>query len=752
MVINTKNKRIKNKKHEKVKEVVRKQNYNKKSLAILFFFLLCFLLLIIRIGYIQFVKGKEYGEEAYKQQTSSQTINSKRGIIYDSTGKILARSAGVDTISLIPGKVYYLDGTVVTNDVLAAGFSEIFALDYEETFNKLEESTSLVTISKKVEQETVEKLKNWMTEKQISTGINIDEDAKRYYPYDNLASSVIGFCGDDNQGLEGIEAAWDDVLTGTPGRIVTSTNVNKRAISDENEQYIPAENGSDIYLTINANIQSIAEKYIEQAVIENKASRGGTVIVMKPSTGDILAMANYPTYNLNTPFTINDSQLASTWDTLTDGEKMDSLQKMWRNKAISDGYEPGSTFKLVTSAIGLEEDVVETDTAGDFYCSGSYQVADYDIACWSSVPHGSLTLRKALEGSCNPALMQLGQRIGAPTFYKYLDAFGLRGKTGVKMSGESSGYFYDLEKVGPVELATMSFGQRFTITPLQLITAISGIVNDGNLMKPRIVSKVVNPDTGIATEIAPVTVRQVVSSETSSKIKDMMKSVVIDGTGKNAAVEGYSIGGKSGTSEPSPGKEEEGYVASFIAISPIENPQVAVLVILYDPQGASHQGGTVAAPVAAQILSEILPDLGINSTAEEQERASTITLPDVTNRTLTEARQILESAGLNVLMKSDSDDPSITVANQYPRAGTALLDGSIVCLYTSNQSEVSTQEVPDLKGMSLDQARNSLLAINLNLQTEGNGVVVSQDILAGTTVQEGTVISVKLKDQVNMGQ
>ncbi|MBR3132903.1 MAG: PASTA domain-containing protein [Clostridia bacterium] len=751
-MIITKNKRIKN---PKVREIKRKESYNKKSIAILAFFIICFLALIIRIGYIQFVKGKEYKAEAYKQQTSSQTILSKRGVIYDASGKVLARSATVDTISLAPGKVQYEDGTIVENEVLADGFAEIFGLNRDELLEKLNSTTSVTTIAKKVEQETVEKLKQWMIEKKIATGINIDTDSKRYYPYDSLASSVIGFCGDDNQGLEGIESAWDDVLTGTPGRIVTSTNVNKRAISDENEQYIPAENGSDIYLTIDANIQSIAEKYLEQAVIENKASRGGSVIIMKPTTGDILAMANYPTYNLNTPFTINDASLASTWDTLSESEQLENLQKMWRNKSISDGYEPGSTFKLVTSAIGLEENLVETDTAGDFYCSGSYQVGEYDIACWrTGRPHGSLTLRQALKGSCNPALMQLGQRIGATLFYKYLDAFGLFNKTGVKMAGETTGYFHDLENVGPVELATMSFGQRFTITPLQLITTISGIVNDGNLMKPRIVSKVVNTDTGIATEISPTVVRQVVSSETSSEIKDMMGSIVNepDGTGGHAAVTGYSIGGKSGTSEPSPGKEDDGYVASFIAISPVENPQICVLVILYDPRGASHQGGTVAAPVASQILSEVLPYMGLASSVEEQERNGTVTLPDVTKKTLTEARTILESAGLTVLMKSESDDSSIIVSSQYPRAGTSLLTDSVVCLYTSDESSSVSVEVPDLKGKSLEQAKNSLASLNLNIQFEGNGVVVSQDIVAGTAVQEGTVINVTLKEELIDGQ
>lgn len=320
------------------------------------------------------------------------------------------------------------------------------------------------------------------------------------------------------------------------------------------------------------------------------------------------------------------------------------------------------------------------------------------------------------------------------------------------MSGESNSYFHSLENVGSVELATMSFGQRFTITPLQLITAVSGIVNDGKLMQPRIVSKVVDTDTGISTYIEPVTVRQVISAETSTKIKDMMGSVVTHGTGQYAAVTGYSVGGKSGTSEPSPGKENEGYVASFIAISPVENPEVIALVILYQPQGESHQGGTVAAPVASQILSEILPYIGVTSYAEEHEKTGMVTLPDVTNRTLTEARQILESAGLKVSMKSTSTDSSILVANQYPKPGTSLNSGSIVCLYTSDDTSSISRVVPDLKGKTAEQAKNSLSSLNLNIWLEGNGIVVSQDILAGTSVEEGTVITVTLKEELVDGQ
>ena len=380
----------------------KKQSYNVRSLFLLGSFTFCFVLLLGRIGYIQFVKGAEYKASAYNQQTTSQVIASKRGTIYDSTNKILAISSTVDTVSINPGQVCYKDGSTVSNETLASGFASVFSIDYEETLEKLNSSTSsVVTIAKKVDKSVIDNLNSWIDENNITTGINIDEDSKRSYPYENLASNVIGFFGND-KGLEGIEAAWENELSGTPGRIITSTNVNKEAISDENEQYIPAQNGSDIYLTLDVYVQSIAEKYLDQAVKENKAD-GGCVIIMKPSTGDILAEASYPTYNLNTPFEPNTTDLQEKWDTLTTEEKSTALNNMWRNKPIADLYEPGSTFKIITSSIGLEENLVETDTEGDFVCNKVYKVADRDINCWAPAAHGRLSLRGALEKSCNPS-------------------------------------------------------------------------------------------------------------------------------------------------------------------------------------------------------------------------------------------------------------------------------------------------------------------------------------------------------------
>lgn len=730
----------------------KKETYNTRSLVLLAFFTVCFVGLLTRIGYIQFVNGADYKTKAYKQQTVSQTLTSRRGTIFDAYGKILAISSAVDTISINNGQVFYKDGTAVPNEVLAEGISQIFSLDYTEFLEKLNSDTSLINVAKKVEKTYVDTLTAWMEEKEIASGINIDDDYKRTYPYNNLASNVIGFCGNDNQGLEGIESEWENELRGTPGRIITSTNVNKQAISDENEQYIPAQNGSDLYLTIDSYVQGICEKYISQAVIDTK-SENGCVIVMRPSTGDILAEVSYPTYDLNAPFSPNTDELKAKWDTLSEQEQSNALIKMWRNKPVTDGYEPGSTFKLITASIGLEENIVEPYTPGDFHCNKTYYVNGIPINCWAANAHGSLTLCNALEKSCNPSFIQLGQRIGKELFYKYLQAYGLLGKTGVRQPGEASGHFHEYDNCKELELATMSFGQRITITPLQLISGISACVNGGDLMQPRIVSKMVNTDTGVETEIPPVKIRQVISKSTSDTIKTMMESVVIKGTGGRSKVTGYSIGGKSGTSEPQPGREEiDGYTASFVAISPTENPEVIVLIILYhpNPNGGPHQGGELCAPIASQILSDILPHLGVTSTATSDNSIKLNTLPDVSGLTLLQARNKLEPLGFTVMSNSSAISTSNIVVSQNPKAGTSLQTGSVICLYAEGSSPAQKQ-VPDLKGKTAEQAKNSLLSVNLNISVQGSGKVVSQDILAGTSIAEGSVVNVILQEEISGG-
>ena len=675
-----------------------------------------------------------------------------------STGKALAISAQVDTITINPNKLVKNsnDETKEFKEKIAKGLSEIFELNYDEVLEKVNSSSQVETIAKKVEQEKVDTLKKWMEDNKISVGINIDEDTKRYYPYNTVASNVIGFCGSDNQGLSGVESQWDSILTGTPGKIVSSKGSNQEEIPNAEETYISAENGSDLTLTIDLNIQTIIEKYLKQAVEDNDCKKGGNVIVMNPKNGDILGMACYPDYNLNSPYTPN-STLAETYDSLSNEEKSESLYKMWSNKSVAETYEPGSVFKVITASVALEENITTTDKSNDFYCKGYEEFEDSSasqplkISCWRANPHGVQSLRQALCNSCNPAFMQLGKRIGAPTLYKYYEAFGLFDSTNSGLYGEQSSIFQKLDKVGPVELATMSFGQRLNVTPLQMATAIACVANDGVLMKPRIVKQVTNTDSGSVSEIPVTQVRQVISKETAQEVKSMMESVVTIGTGKHAAVSGYSIGGKTGTSEPVYNKTEEGYVASYVAISPVEDTQVVLLLTLYDPPKSNHQGGQLAGPVVSQMLSEILPYLGIPSNENSSDSSSSdnlIVVPDVRNKTVSEAEKILKNSGFSTKTYVNGDANNTLVVDQTPKPGVSLSKNSVVVLYGEGNDVATSVTVPDLKGMNASQASNTLKEKNLNISIEGSGTVISQDAAKDEQVPEGTVIKVTLKQNL----
>ena len=731
------------KKNPKAEKQSSKTAVSKRLRMILFIILFLFLCLIARLFFLQFVEGSSLKERAFRQQTINKIISPKRGTIYDTNGKALAISAKVDTITVNPTKI-----KAEEKETIATALSDIFELDYQEVLDKLNSTSSVETIVKKVEQDKVDELEEWMETHKISTGINIDEDNKRYYPYGTLAAHTIGFTGTDNQGLYGIELQWDEVLTGTSGKIVTSGDVNNDEISSNAWQYVEVENGSDLYLTIDVNIQNIVEKYLSQAVVDNGAT-AGSAIAMDPDNGDILAMATYPTYDVNTPFTPNTTEMQTAWDTISSEEKSTYLSNMWKDRNINSTYEPGSTFKVIISSIALEENITEIDVANDFSCIGYQDVNGTIIRCWKKGSHGYQTLKQALGNSCNPAFIQLGSRIGASTLYKYFEAFGLFERTGIAISGESSSNFHKLENVGPVELATISFGQRFEITPLQLITAISAIANDGNLVQPRIVRQTVNPDTNVVTNIDSQTVRQVVSEETASQVREMMEYVVTDGGGSLGAVEGYSIGGKTGTSQPSAGKEEEGYTVSYVAISPTDNPEIVLLVIIYHPATSDPYGSQICGPVVSNMLSEILPYMGISSsdvnTVTVDQASTELTVPDVTNKTVTEAQKILASSGLQSKMNVSGNKDEILVTEQIPTAGTTVLTNATVALYTEENAIRTSVEVPDLNGLTLSQARNSLKTKSLNLTYEGAGKVVSQSISSGTTVEEGTVIHLLLE-------
>lgn len=729
----------------------------KKFRIVLASLLIIFLLLIIRLIWLQFVQGSDLKEQAYNQQTTDQIISTSRGTIYDSTGKTLAISTPTDTVTINPKKIVGSNDeeTKAKKEKVAKAFSEIFELDYNETLEKVNSTSNVQTIAKKVDKDKIDKLKQWMETEKISTGINIDEDTKRVYPYNNLASNLIGFCGTDNTGIQGIEDSWNSVLQGTPGKITTSTDAIQEEIPDSNQTYIPAENGSDIVLTIDYYIQTVLEKYLKQAVEENNAD-SGTVVAMAPSTGDILGMACYPDYNLNTPFEPNTEELKATWDTLDSTTQSDALYNMWKNNVVSSPYEPGSPYKLITAATALEENITSEDVPNDFYCNGSIEVADRKISCWTQAHKGAKTLRQALQVSCNPSLIQLGQRIGAETLYKYYQAFGFFDKTGIDLPQEASSTYWKLEDVKDVELATMSFGQRFTITPVQLVSAVSAIANDGILMKPRIVKQIINPETGTTTDIEPVQVRQVISKSTSERMRNLMKSVVDDGSGRLAKVEGYSIGGKTGTSEPQAGREDEGYIASYVAIAPTEKPEICLLIAVHNPNPnneGSHQGGQVCGPVVSQMLSEILPYLGLTSSNAQtstdtvEEDTSYATVPDIRNKTVTEAEKLLKQAGFTTKVNISGDKNSTLVTDQTPKPGSSIPKGSIIVLYTEENDTRVSVKVPDFKDKTLAQAENMAKANNLNITTEGSGTVISQSIMVDTAVEEGTIIKLTLSTE-----
>ena len=653
---------------------------NKKKIRnTLFIVLFIMLALIARILYIQFIQGGELEALAYQQQSLDRKINPKRGTIYDSTGKyILATSSTVETITVNPTNI-----SNENKEKVAKALSEIFNVDYEKTLKKVKKRSSIETIVKKIDKEKADELRVWMDANDITSGINIDEDTKRYYPYNELCSQVIGFCGSDNQGLNGIEAKYDKTLSGEKGKISRASDAKGRALSGTAEEYISAIDGNSIELTIDVTIQSIVEKYLEEACIDNVCTDGGNVVIINPNNGDILAMATYPGYNLNTPYTINSEELASMGPSMSSSDKSNALEKMWRNKAISDTYEPGSTFKLITASAALEEGLVTDIEQQSFACTGGIDIAGTYIKCWRYYrPHGSESLRMALMNSCNPIFIGLGQKIGVEKYFSYLEKFGLLSKTGIDLSGEANSIFIAKDKAGPVELATISFGQRFEITPLQLVRAVSSIVNGGKLLQPRVVKAVINSQTGEKQEFKPIVLAEnVVSKETSQKVLSMMESVVASGTGKNAQVLGYTVGGKTGTSED--GVNTGKYVTSFCGVASISDPEVVILITLYNPTGeGGHQGGGVAAPIGSQILSEVLPYLELKKdNTETLEETFSVTVPNITGMSVKDATKALSDLGLSLTYDNQDleiDKSNTFITEQTPKEGISINSGNSV--------------------------------------------------------------------------
>lgn len=710
----------------------------KRSMVILIFFTVCIIGLMGRLFYWQVIKGNEYKQEAYALQTKNRTISPKRGIIYDRNGEILAESISVESISITPKNI-----KAENKEKTARGLAEILNLDYENVLAKTKKNTADESIAKKLDKEVTDKVRKWIQEEDI-TGVNIYEDIKRYYPNGSLLSNVLGFCGTDNQGLEGIETQYENILKGVPGQLIIATDGLGKELPLNDEKYIPSEDGLSLVLTIDEMIQYIAEKYIEQAVRDNNPDYA-TCTIMDPKTGDILAMVTAPDFNPNDPFTHTVDSVKENWENMSSAERTKELQTLWRNRVITDTFEPGSVFKAVTAAIAIEEGLVDDIDLKKFVCNGLLKIEGWDMKCWRHYnPHGQQSLREALMNSCNPVFMSVALNLGKVKFYDYLTALGVSKKTGVDLPGEVNGIIHAIEQVTDSTVASASFGQGFTLTQLNMLSVLSVFGNDGVLMKPRIVSEILDRDGNVVQENKPEAVKQVFSKETANKVLDMMESVVSEGTGRNGKVKGYYVAGKTSTAEQGRGAAKT-YAASFVALAPATDPKVAIMVTIANPKGElGHQGGAVSAPVVSNILTEVLEYMEVEKDYTLEDTTVKVTVPDVTNRTVGEAIRILNNAGLKYSVDS-SVDMNAMVSAQMPVAGESLIEKSLVKLYIEGNDTRFNTVVPDVTNVDIVTATKKLQDAKLNIKISGSGMSVLQDPPAGTSIEQGSVVRVEFR-------
>ncbi len=636
----------------------------KRLLVFLFLANIGWLILFARVVYIQVFLGEDLQSKAYEQQTRDRLIAPKRGSILDRNGVGLALTETVNTVSVIPVQVKQKEET-------AKYLSEMLELDYDTILEKIKQNVALVRIKSKVDKEIAIEIR-----KKGLAGVVIDEDIKRVYPYSSLASQVLGFVGKDNQGIIGLESKYNEYLEGKAGKILTLTDSRGLTVDNAQERIAP-EDGKTLITSIDVVVQQYAEQTLAKAV-EAKGAKNGIIIVMNPQNGEVYAMANYPSFDLNDPFTINNEELAAIWGNMSEQEKNDALNQMWRNTAINDTYEPGSTFKTITSSAGLEEGVVTPESS--FVCNGYYVAGDRQIKCWRYPrTHGAETFVQGVQNSCNPVFMIVAERMGAEIFADYMTKFGFREKTGIDLPGEAVGIIHKTENIGPVELATMSFGQSFQITPLQLLRAVSAIVNGGNLVTPHIATQVADENGNILQTFEYEKGEQVISKETSEQMKKILESVVSEGTGNKAYIPGYRIGGKTATSEKLPRRSGK-YIASFLTFAPAENPQVLSLVLINEPQG-NYYGGSVAGPVMKELLQNILPYLGIETIYTEKElemeEIQKIIVEDYVGMTVQEVKQLLREQEINYEIQGEGD----TITSQFPQSGEEVNKNTKILIY-----------------------------------------------------------------------
>lgn len=727
------------------------QMWKRATIVMLVVTILGFGICLASVFKVAILDGEDLQAKAISQSLRNTSLSAKRGTIYDSNGTVLAESASVWTVILEPA--YIKDDE--TRALIAKGLSEILDMDEAKILEKTKLQNYYTYLKREIETETKNEILAFISENEISKGIVLEEAFKRYYPNGSLASVVLGFTGTDNQGLSGLEAYYDSQLSGTAGKLVVAKNALGTNMPFEYEQNIPAVDGYNLTLTIDATVQGILEKNLQEGIINNKVANGACAVLVEVNTGAIKGLAVKGDYDPNKPFDIADEQIAAVLETIEDDDEYNTLYNtalnaQWRNKAVSDTYYPGSVFKMVTGAIGLEEDLISENYS--YNCSGSFIFSGGSRPqnCWKTSGHGLQTFTDGLCNSCNPFFIHIGQLIGADKFYNYSTAFGLLEKTGVDLLGESGSIFFSKDNLNEAELATLSYGQNFSITPMQMVMACCAIANGGYLLEPYVVEQITDANGNIIKTTEKTVKRQVLSEDTSDRMCDILHTNATTGTAKNGYVAGYRIAGKTGTSEkvakywedPSVGMR---YIASYCGFAPADDPQYALLVMFDEPLGDSYYGGAVAGPVFARIMEEVLPYLGVEKkyTSSELEYISGIA-PDVTGHTIEEAQEMAGDLGIDVKVLGEGD----IVIDQIPYAGESVPNGGTIVLYTDNKSINEKVEVPNFIGLSLYNANELAAQSGLQIKAGGaaaNGVYVyasSQNYLEGEKVRVGTIINV----------
>lgn len=705
---------------------------------------------VARVFYLTIVRGEELSEKAETQQLKDTEITAMRGTIYDSNGNVLAQSASVWNVFIDP-----LNIKDKQRDLIVDEFANLFGYDADEKkefYDKTTHQNHYELVEKKVENNIKEKLSKFVSKNELGGCIGTEQTTKRYYPYGTLASSVIGFTGADDQGLSGIEAYYDEQLTGTNGRIITAKDAKSNNIANDYETSIAATDGDSIVLTINQTIQYYLEKGLRETMNEYQA-KGAYGVVMNCNTGAVLAMSSLPDYDCNEPYKLTYSKDKKAIKKLSDKTAKQeaesaAVQNQWRNFTVSDTYVPGSVFKTFVASAALDENVVNLNTT--YNCTGSIQVDKYKMKCHYHPGHGTQTLTQGLENSCNPFFITIGQKLGVHNYFKYFDAFGFTQKTNIDLPGEASPQYYKEDQYGIVELSSASFGQTNSLTPIQVCTGLCAIANGGKLLQPYLVSSIADANGKTVKKTQTKEIRQVISADTSEKVRKMMKSVVDNGTGKNGYVAGYSVGGKTGTSTKlGESKDGEGdkYIVSFGAIAPSDDPEIAMLIIVDEPN-QDLGGGALCAPIAAQVTQEAMNVLGIEPKYNDSEMKDlSKQTPNVVGKSLDEAKKTLEENNLNFVVVGDDS----TVTRQCPSGADTIPNGGTVYLYTDD-SEKQTVIVPNFNGLTVNEAKDLASSSNLNIQIAGNsmssGTVVAyrQSEETQAKVEKGTVVTVTFKN------